>query len=45
MLNDPDQTLYKLYVEKEMAVDKIDALNFRFGMDQGPKAPENPEIM
>lgn len=45
MMNDPDQTLYKLYISKELDLEKIDQLNYRFGMDGSQPAPENPEII
>lgn len=45
MMNDPDQTLYKLYVSKDLDVQKLDKLNFRFGIDDTQPAPENPIVM
>jgi hypothetical protein len=45
MMNDPDQTLYKLYVSKDLDVQKLDKLNFRFGIDDSQPAPENPIVM
>ena len=41
----PHQTLYKLYISKDLDLEKIDQLNFRFGMDGSQPAPENPEII
>ena len=45
MMNDPSQSLYKLYVDKDSEIDQIDKLNFRYGMDTKNPAPENPEII
>ena len=45
MMNDPDQTLYKLYVSKDLDVQKLDKLNFRFGIDDTQPAPENPVVL
>lgn len=42
MMNDPNQNLYKLYVEKKAEIEEIDQLNFRYGMDGSSPAPENP---
>lgn len=44
MMNDPNQNLYKLYVEKKSDIDQIDQMNFRYGMDGSEAAPENPTI-
>lgn len=34
-----------MYIDKETEIEKIDQLNFRFGMDGGSPAPENPVLM
>ena len=44
MMNDPAQTLYKLYVKKEPEIKQIEELNFKRGIDEQP-APENPVLI
>ena len=44
MMNDPSQSLYKLYVDKKADIDQIDQLNFRYGMDTQDPPPKNPVI-
>lgn len=39
MMNDPNQSLYKLYVDKKADIDEIDQLNFRYGMDTEDPPP------
>ena len=45
MMNDPEKSLYKLYISKDLEIDQLERLNYGYGVDGSPPAPENPEII
>lgn len=44
MMNDPDSTLYRLYVKRSPEIKLLEDLNLKVRIDEQP-APENPQLM
>ena len=44
MMNDPDSTLYRLYVKRSPEIKELEDLNLKQRIDEQP-APENPKLI
>lgn len=45
MMNDPDQSLYKLYITRDLDVKKLGELNFRFGTENSLSKEDQAKVM